>query len=72
MSRDKDKRTKEDDIMTANALQPRRLDFSKISNRIVGNVSTEEALKDVTPIQWSEDVLNGNKKVTITKEGSRQ
>lgn len=72
MSRDKDKRTKEDDIMIANALQPRRLDFSKISNRIVGNVSTEEALKDVTPIQWSEDVLNGNKKVTITKEGSRQ
>ena len=34
--------------MTANALQPRRLDFSKISNRIVGNISTEEALKDVT------------------------
>ena len=72
MSKERDKRTKEDDIMTANALQPRRLDFSKISNRIVGNVSTEEALKDVTPIQWSEDVLNGNKKVTITKEGSRQ
>lgn len=72
MSKERDKGTKEDDIMTANALQPRRLDFSKISGRIVGNVSTEEALKDVTPIQWSEDVLNGNKKVTITKEGSRQ
>lgn len=44
----------------------RRLDFSKLnfSNNII---STEEALKDVTPIQWPEDVLNGVKKINITK-----
>lgn len=34
---------------------------------MVGNISTEEALKDIIPIQWFEEVLNGNKKVTITK-----
>ena len=38
----------------------------EMRKRIVGNISTEEALKDVTPIQWSEEVLNGSKKVTIT------
>ena len=42
----------------------RRLEIRK---RIVGNISTEEALKDIIPISWSEEVLNGSKKVTITK-----
>ena len=28
-------------------------------------VSSEEALKDITPIDWSKDVLSGRKKVTI-------
>lgn len=32
-------------------------------------ISTEEALKDVAPIDWPEDVLNGDKKVIISKEG---
>ena len=38
----------------------RRLDFSKITfaKRII---STEDALKNVPPIQWSEDVLSGEK-----------
>ena len=39
----------------------------EIRKRIVGNISTEEALKDIIPIQWSEDVLKGSKKVIITK-----
>ncbi len=68
MSRNKDKKAKEDDVMNANALQRRRLDFSKISNRIVGTLSSEEALKDITPMQWSEDILSGKKKAIITKE----
>lgn len=29
-------------------------------------VSTKEALKDVTPIQWSESVKNGSKKVIVS------
>ena len=28
-------------------------------------VSSKEALKDVEPIQWSEDVLSGKVKVTV-------
>ena len=28
-------------------------------------VSAEEALKDITPPEWSEDVLNGKKQVKV-------
>lgn len=30
-------------------------------------ISSDEALKDVIPIEWSEDVLSGKKKVAIDK-----
>lgn len=30
-------------------------------------VSTEESLKDVTPMEWSEEVIKGNKKVNVTE-----
>lgn len=43
----------------------RRLDFSKLSGRKSKIVSSEEALKDVTPINWSKDVLSGDKKINI-------
>lgn len=46
----------------------RRIDFGKIRNRNRKIVSSEEALKDVKPIEWSEDVLNGKRKVTIKKQ----
>lgn len=29
-------------------------------------VSSKEALKDVTPMEWPEEVVNGQKKVVIT------
>lgn len=41
----------------------RRLDFSKLSGRKSKIVSSEEALKDVTPINWSKDVLSGDKQI---------
>lgn len=41
----------------------RRLDFSKLSGRKLKIVSSEEALKDVIPINWSIDVLSGDKKI---------
>ncbi|MCL2217985.1 MAG: hypothetical protein FWB91_13340 [Defluviitaleaceae bacterium] len=31
-------------------------------------ISTKEALEDVEPIQWSEHVINGNFKVTISEK----
>ena len=45
--------------MNANTLQHRRLDFSKLNNRIVGTLSSEEALKDITPMQWSKSIISG-------------
>lgn len=53
--------------MSANSQEYRRLDFSKLKHRMGNIISTEEALKDVTPIQWPEEVLTGKKKVIITK-----
>ena len=52
--------------MSNNAKEYRRLDFSKL--KFSENIkSTEEALKDIVPIQWSEEILSGKKQVTITK-----
>lgn len=43
------------------------LDLSKLRTRISKTLSTEEALQDVTPINWSNDVVSGEKKVQISK-----
>ncbi len=45
----------------------RELDIEKIAKRITKVIPLEEALKDVEPIQWSEDVLS-DKKETEVKE----
>lgn len=47
----------------------KHLDLSKLSYRKYQTISTSELLEDITPIQWSEDVLNGEKKVIIDKYG---
>ena len=46
----------------------KRFDISKlnISNK---TISMEEALKDVTPMVFIEDVYNGRKKVKIDNQG---
>lgn len=44
----------------------KRLDKSKLKNRKRTIVSSEEALKNVTPIKWSNEVLNGTKTVSFT------
>jgi len=44
----------------------KRLDFSKLNfSDIV--VTAEEALRDVNPFKWSDDVLQGKNKVIIQK-----
>lgn len=45
----------------------RKLDMSKLANRKHQTMSSKEALKDIEPIKWSDDVINGKKKVTIGK-----
>lgn len=38
----------------------RKLNMSKLENRKIGTISSEKSLKDVIPIQWREDLFNGN------------
>ena len=45
----------------------RKLDMSKLAGRKHQTMSSKEALNDIEPIKWSDDVLNGKKKVTIKK-----
>ena len=43
-----------------------RLNIEKIQKRIVRTVSTEEALKDIIPFQYSQEVLAGRSKIILT------
>jgi len=43
----------------------RSLDISKINTKKYIIVSSEEALKDIIPINWAKDVLSGKKKVLV-------
>lgn len=40
----------------------RKLDQSKLKNRKRTVISSEQALKDTTPINWSDEVMEGTKK----------
>ena len=44
----------------------KKLDKSKLNNRRRTIVPSEVALKDIVPINWSDEVLNGEKKVLIS------
>ena len=44
--------------------QYKRLNLSKL-NFSSRSISTEEALRDVIPIQWSNDIISGKKEVII-------
>mgnify|MGYP004475755775 FL=1 len=47
-------------------------DMSILENKKRMTISTTEALKDIIPISWSDDVLNNEKLVTVTKAGERK
>ena len=40
-----------------------KLNFEKLANRIVRDVPINEALKDITPIKRSDEILTGKKQV---------
>lgn len=46
----------------------KKLNISKL-NRAHKTISTQEALKNVTPMKFIEDVYNGTKKVQIDNQG---
>ena len=43
------------------------LDLDKIKSRITKTVTSAEAVKDIVPIQWSNDVLSGKKKAIVKR-----
>lgn len=43
----------------------RKLNMSKLSGRKHRIISSETALKDVVPIEWSDDIKAGKKKIQI-------
>lgn len=43
-----------------------KLNIDKLNSRIDKIITSEEALNEIVPIEWSKDVLDGNKKVSVT------
>lgn len=43
-------------------------DLNVIMKKNAKVISSEEALKDVNPVEWSEDILQGKEKVVIKKK----
>lgn len=63
--------TKEEEDMNAAVIERKgynKLDLNKL-NYSDKTVSSKEALHDVIPVQWSPEVLNGEKKAVIKKRG---
>jgi len=52
-------------VATINNRSYNSLDLNKLKSKKHTIISSKEALKDITPIEWSEDVLSGKKKVII-------
>ena len=44
-----------------------KLNLTNINNRICDSISSEEALKEVIPLEWADEVLAGEKKVSVNK-----
>ena len=44
----------------------RKLNITKVQSHIVKSISTEEALKDIIPFQYSQEVLTGRSKIILT------
>ena len=43
-----------------------KMNVEKLNSRIDKVISSEEALKSIVPMEWSEDILTGNKQVLVT------
>ena len=59
-----------DDAMNSSVLSYTKLDLHSLGKKNVKIVSSEEALKDVIPMKWEEDTIQGRTKVTVTKRNS--
>lgn len=43
----------------------KKLDFSVIKKKPSKTLSSKEALKNISPIEWSKEVVNGTKKIIV-------
>lgn len=57
---------KDEDMNVTIEKKYRKLDRSKLKNRKRTIISSEEALKDVVPIDWSDEVLSGVQEASFT------
>lgn len=62
------KRESGDDMeATIKATEVRKLNKSKLVGRKRTVMSTEDAIKEISVIDWAEDIINGRKQVIIDK-----
>ncbi|WP_193353458.1 hypothetical protein [Clostridium botulinum] len=45
----------------------RSLNINKLAIKKITTISSKEALEDIIPFHWSEEVVNGTKKITLIK-----
>ena len=43
-----------------------KLNLGKVNKRIVNTISTQEALRNITPLKLDQDVIDGNSTICIT------
>lgn len=48
------------------------LDLNALGKKNVKVVSSKEALSDVSPIKWEEDILQGRKKITVARRENEE
>jgi hypothetical protein len=58
-----------DNVMNENY---KSLDLNKLNTKKYTIISSEEALKDIIPINWSKEVLSGKKKVLINYDNLKE
>ena len=56
-----------DDAMSNAVVNYNALNLGTLMKKKGRIVSSEEALRNVKPIEWGEDVLRGERKITVTK-----
>lgn len=62
------KRESGDDMeATIKTTEVRKLNKSKLAGRKRTAMSTEDAIKEISVIDWAEDIINGSKQVIIDK-----
>lgn len=71
-SEKRDAKEQGDDAMSNSRMSYATLDLNALGKKNVKIVSSKDALKDVIPIAWGEDVLQGREKVIVAEEKNKE